>query len=143
MLRLTVSQTTTILFMTLKFDRCPACGKYAFLPHICPPTWYVRLAAIRQDEDDKKPEIYPEQEQNFTSVRAKSAEEAAELYAKSWDEGEYDVVAGNQIIDVIVRANEPDDEAEEPPVEETFRVCGYSEPVYSAKKIANAPAPEK
>ena len=69
------------------FDRCSNCGKYDFLSHhTCPPVWQARR---------------PEMDEDWCTVRAGSAGDAAEEHAlrvSTWSE--YGEVVARQVIEV-------------------------------------------
>jgi len=97
---------------------CPICGEVR-LPgyrHTCPPVWTVTLA------DDPEYSL---------QIQARNAQNAAEKFAASYDEGEI-AYQGTELNVIVTRDGQPD---------RTFTVeCGF-EPIYRASERLHAKEP--
>lgn len=103
----------------MAYERCKTCGEWGFLDpgvlqHRCKPVWKARM--------DYHDEI------DWTEVRAKDAEEAAEKYAEDYDcnSGDYPILSGRSRGDVIVLVRQDDSQIQR------FSIEAESVPTYSA-----------
>ena len=98
---------------------CPICEELIFSwePHVCDPVWNVRI-------DDKDYNSDPDDE--FTPVRAPSAESAACIFAENWDTEDYTLLSGDELLVLVSRPGEP---------EQMFKVYGQMVSEYWAEAV--------
>lgn len=103
------------------YAQCPECNRWSWLPHKCAPLWEWLADKTLVAEDD------------WSSVRARDAKEAAETAGEEWDQEDHYLIRSGQPTTITIR---------NPRTQEVTRwaVSGEAVPQYRATQITEASA---